>query len=253
MNIKPIETHYNGYRFRSRLEARWAVFFDKIGQRYEYEPEGFDLGVHGRYLPDFYLPDIGRYIEVKPTIPSKVELKKCLALLKNHISTECTLLVGQPKYPVFELDSSIESGLVCSQWVTGDDGVNGFMFFGVKLVDGCIGFDMLYGWNDQAPELLKSTVSTFYKTRHGIQLKTCYISPDTYQPIAELAHGELYHPVGYTHLWNEIDAKLIDHKQLCFYLLDTWARGEACIVESFVRLTRKPVQHDLSLANQDKS
>lgn len=26
-SIKPIETIYNGYHFRSRLEARWAVFF----------------------------------------------------------------------------------------------------------------------------------------------------------------------------------------------------------------------------------
>lgn len=25
--IKPIETKYDGYLFRSRLEARWAVFF----------------------------------------------------------------------------------------------------------------------------------------------------------------------------------------------------------------------------------
>ena len=28
MEVKPIETTYNGYKFRSRLEARWAVFFD---------------------------------------------------------------------------------------------------------------------------------------------------------------------------------------------------------------------------------
>lgn len=41
MEIKPIETYYNGYRFRSRLEARWAVFFDALGVRYEYEPEGY--------------------------------------------------------------------------------------------------------------------------------------------------------------------------------------------------------------------
>ena len=41
MDIKPIETYYNGYRFRSRLEARWAVFFDALGVPYEYEPEGF--------------------------------------------------------------------------------------------------------------------------------------------------------------------------------------------------------------------
>ena len=41
--IKAIETEYNGYRFRSRLEARWAVFFDAMGIKYEYEPEGFEL------------------------------------------------------------------------------------------------------------------------------------------------------------------------------------------------------------------
>lgn len=51
--IKPYETVYNGYRFRSRLEARWAVFFDSLGVKYEYEPEGFKLPGLGGYLPDF--------------------------------------------------------------------------------------------------------------------------------------------------------------------------------------------------------
>lgn len=65
--IRPIETEYNGYLFRSRLEARWAVFFDAMGIRYEYEPDGFDLGDSVWYLPDFYLPQIngGVYVEVK--------------------------------------------------------------------------------------------------------------------------------------------------------------------------------------------
>lgn len=57
--MKAIETIYNGYKFRSRLEARWAVFFDAAGIKYEYEPEGFDLGDGCLYLPDFYLHDIG--------------------------------------------------------------------------------------------------------------------------------------------------------------------------------------------------
>lgn len=39
--IKSIETKYNGFRFRSRLEARWAIFFDMVGLKYEYEVEGF--------------------------------------------------------------------------------------------------------------------------------------------------------------------------------------------------------------------
>jgi hypothetical protein len=40
---KPIETLYRGYRFRSRLEARWAVFFDRARIPWRYEPEGYDL------------------------------------------------------------------------------------------------------------------------------------------------------------------------------------------------------------------
>lgn len=55
--IKPIETIYNGYRFRSRLEARWAVFFDALGVRYEYEPEGFSNNGYS-YLPDFLIYDV---------------------------------------------------------------------------------------------------------------------------------------------------------------------------------------------------
>lgn len=66
--IKAIETYYNGYRFRSRLEARWAVFFDAMGIRYLYEHDGFELDFGDcvmRYLPDFYLPDYDLYAEVK--------------------------------------------------------------------------------------------------------------------------------------------------------------------------------------------
>ena len=52
IDINAILTKYNGYTFRSRQEARWAVFFDYLGVEYEYEKEGFDLPC-GYYLPDF--------------------------------------------------------------------------------------------------------------------------------------------------------------------------------------------------------
>lgn len=68
-NIKPIETTYNGYRFRSRLEARWAVFFDTIGLRYKYESEGLKMSGDVCYLPDFWLPDWKKYVEIKPDLP----------------------------------------------------------------------------------------------------------------------------------------------------------------------------------------
>lgn len=64
--IGPIETHYAGYRFRSRLEARWAVFFETLGVAYQYESQGYLLGDEKRpYLPDFWLPGIGAWVEVK--------------------------------------------------------------------------------------------------------------------------------------------------------------------------------------------
>lgn len=71
MDIKPIETQYKGYRFRSRLEARWAVFFDYLEIKWLYEPEGFDLGDGLYYLPDFYLPDLDLWIEVKGVMTKK--------------------------------------------------------------------------------------------------------------------------------------------------------------------------------------
>lgn len=67
MTIKAIETSYAGCRFRSRTEARWAVLFDALKIRWEYELEGFELP-SGRYLPDFLLPDYfprGVWFEVK--------------------------------------------------------------------------------------------------------------------------------------------------------------------------------------------
>lgn len=62
--MKPIETRYAGHRFRSRLEARWAVFFDRLGIRWQYEPQGFNIQWRP-YLPDFLLPDTETWVEVK--------------------------------------------------------------------------------------------------------------------------------------------------------------------------------------------
>lgn len=73
------ETFYKGYKFRSRLEARWAVFFDECGVWWEYEPERFDLPENVSYLPDFLLHNVAGkagwkdgnlWVEVKGTAGS---------------------------------------------------------------------------------------------------------------------------------------------------------------------------------------
>lgn len=65
--IKSIDTVYNGFKFRSRLEARWAVFFDNLSIKYEYEKEGYDLNGEW-YLPDFWINDWNCWVEIKPVI-----------------------------------------------------------------------------------------------------------------------------------------------------------------------------------------
>jgi hypothetical protein len=71
--MKPIETIYRGFRFRSRLEARWAVFYDSLGIAWEYEREGFDFGNGDLYLPDFYIPSLDCWIEIKGEEPTSKE------------------------------------------------------------------------------------------------------------------------------------------------------------------------------------
>jgi hypothetical protein len=65
--LKAIETSYRGCRMRSRLEARYAVAFDAMGLDWQYEVEGYDLGGRTLYLPDFWLPELEVFVEIKAT------------------------------------------------------------------------------------------------------------------------------------------------------------------------------------------
>ncbi len=69
---RAIPTKYKGYHFRSRLEARWAVFLDSHEVPYQYELQGFALP-SGQYLPDFWLPGLNVWYEVKGPKPTRHE------------------------------------------------------------------------------------------------------------------------------------------------------------------------------------
>lgn len=97
--IKAIETVYpwpDGPRYRSRLEARWAVFFDALGIKYEYEKEGYQTS-SGGYLPDFWLPDHACWVEIKGTLPTKDELDK-LSALASMTRYSAFLFPGLPSW-----------------------------------------------------------------------------------------------------------------------------------------------------------
>lgn len=82
--IKSIPTEYAGVNFRSRLEARWAAFFDLCGWKWDYEP--FDLD---GWAPDFLIKteitDV--LVEIKP-----LNLDDCTAVNSDTMAYDkaCT-------------------------------------------------------------------------------------------------------------------------------------------------------------------
>jgi hypothetical protein len=113
--LKAIETRFKGCRFRSRTEARWAVYFDAIGTPWQYEKEGFDLP-SGKYLPDFWLPQVEMWAEVKPVELTPVEYR--LAAELAALSQRAFLmLVGPPENkPYWAIEPGGEE---CSYSLTG--------------------------------------------------------------------------------------------------------------------------------------
>jgi hypothetical protein len=86
VTIQAIETRYAGCRFRSRAEARLAVFLDALKVPWLYEPEGYLLRDGIAYLPDFLLypgTDWAFWLEVKAQAPTGDEILKCAALAEE--------------------------------------------------------------------------------------------------------------------------------------------------------------------------
>jgi len=107
MSIQAIETMYKGYRFRSRLEARWAVWLDTLGIQYAYELQGFCFEGDA-YLPDFWLPFpsgrvwekgtpgvAGNWLEIKPA-PLTDHEEKLLSKLAQHTNHHAYAFAGAP-------------------------------------------------------------------------------------------------------------------------------------------------------------
>jgi len=120
---KAIDTVYNGYKFRSRLEARWAVFFDALDIKYDYEPEGFELSDGIRYLPDFWLPEFDLWVEIKPEgEPKDIEKQKAV-LLADGTGFPVYIVAGQPKAEKYGISVfcgyNVES-LMCDNYVFGE-------------------------------------------------------------------------------------------------------------------------------------
>lgn len=130
------ETRYRGVTYRSKLEARWCVFFDELGIDYEYEIDSFDLGrfypnwdsqdtqdlreeleeegIYTKreishkisfernkrlfYIPDFWLPEYEHWVEIKGRYPTIQEQRKARRLA-YHTGYAVNILYGNIPKP----------------------------------------------------------------------------------------------------------------------------------------------------------
>lgn len=86
--------HHNGYRLRSYTELVWARVLDAADIFYLYEPDLIHVG-DGFYLPDFWLPNVGIYVEVKGKYPTEEEIRKADAVM-DRTGKEVVFLIARP-------------------------------------------------------------------------------------------------------------------------------------------------------------
>lgn len=114
--IAAIPTRYNGVTFRSRLEARWAVFFDALAWPWSYESVDLE-----KYIPEFFLRfEAGPLaVEVKPVlvfdelrqhgqkIATAGWAREFLVLGAEHFGGTCIGAMGEPDGPGVFIDRGL--------------------------------------------------------------------------------------------------------------------------------------------------
>jgi hypothetical protein len=123
----PIETRYGGCIFRSRAEARWAVFLDSFKVRWEYEKQGYQLP-SGRYLCDFWLPEHFLWLEIKPKPPTAREIRRAEELSE---ATDAPIAICWGRRPLSIQDGDRKpqedgGAQVYCAWVTESAGSAGY-------------------------------------------------------------------------------------------------------------------------------
>ncbi|MFC9268993.1 hypothetical protein ACFTXJ_14620 [Streptomyces zhihengii] len=109
LTVEALPTVYRSTVFRSALEASWAATLDSFAIDWEYEPETVTLPSGQTYLPDFRLPRIGAWLEVKgngvPRVEKAHEFGRMLTCDCPRFRCSCQwpggqlVLIGHPPQP----------------------------------------------------------------------------------------------------------------------------------------------------------
>jgi hypothetical protein len=122
LNI-PVEI--DGVEYASKLEARWGVFISKLGYKFEHERRVFvpdNTYRDGGFIlhPDFWIPELDLWCEVKPNNEGVDEDMYRASLFVKNLNESCVFLIGAPannRYDVYqpktaETEGDIEQCLI---------------------------------------------------------------------------------------------------------------------------------------------
>jgi hypothetical protein len=81
-----IKIFYNGVNYKSKLEGKWAAYFNYLGVGFGYEVEDGFPTTAGIYCPDFFIYKTGWFIEVKasPDLLTEREKEK-IGYFETHL------------------------------------------------------------------------------------------------------------------------------------------------------------------------
>jgi hypothetical protein len=126
--MKVLPSIFNGTLFRSRLEARWAIYFHTANIRWLYEPESYCLDNGIWYVPDFYLPELDCFVEVKPQNEIEGDFEQFqkafdlfASLQRCNSKSKVLLLDGYPRDEGFMLLGNDDTHADFQCWCLFDD------------------------------------------------------------------------------------------------------------------------------------
>lgn len=110
---------FEGVRYCSRSEAKWAVVLKALGLRAYYEPSRYHLP-SGTYEPDFWVPQLDAYLEVKPCNLDDVRFAE---LGENRAKRVFVVSGDMPQIPSQRDEASVLkalSGHIWQKWPADD-------------------------------------------------------------------------------------------------------------------------------------
>lgn len=149
--LPAIPTVYRGIRFRSKLEAKYARAFDILRISWTYEEVNFMFDDGTCYAPDFYMPEIDTYFEVKGVMTEEDERKiKMLSeqgntVVVGHPDGAMTLYEGKAEYDIGGPGGSESLAVKCDKcgaWFFTDD----YEWWKCKFCGAYEGNGHLSGW-----------------------------------------------------------------------------------------------------------